>query len=83
MAGGKLGEDVFVNLAKLEFECAQGQFYWFLSEFDLSVGDAVLAPFGKLDEPQKAIVVRFDKHVNSKIAPFDVRKMKYIYKQIK
>lgn len=82
MSGGKLGENKFVNFAKVEFDCLKGEYLWFLSEIELNENDKVLAPFGKLDELKSATVKRFDKNINPKMAPFNVKVMKYIFKKL-
>lgn len=82
MAGGKLGEEQFVNLAKLKFDNEPERTFWFLSKTELKIGDKVLAPHGPIDELKPATVVQFDFQKNSKNVPFNLKALKYVFKKI-
>ena len=83
LAGGRLREQQLFDFVKLEFENNPNHFFWFISEIkDLRLNDYVLAPFGPLDELQKAKVVRVDKNVISTSAPLPLKRMKKITKKI-
>lgn len=83
LAGGKLREQQLFDFAKLEFENNPSQYFWYISEInDLRPNDYVLAPFGPLDELQKAKVVRVDKNILGTSAPLPVKRMKKITKKI-
>lgn len=83
LAGGELGENKVYNFAKLEFKDCKGEFFWFICPFDnIKAGDYVLAPFGKIDEPKKAKVIRVDKNVNGKSTPISTKIAKTIYKKL-
>ena len=83
LAGGELREQKVYNFVKLEFQENVGEYLWYISPFDdLNVGDYVLAPFGIVDQPQKAKVIRIDKNVNSQAAPISPKHTKIIYKKL-
>lgn len=80
MAGGELGNDDVFDFAKLEFDCLKGQFFWYISTLsNISQGDHVLAPFGRLDELKLARVIRIDRGVKASNFPIPVKRMKYIF----
>ena len=83
LAGGELREYKTYNFAKLKFEDCAGKYFWYICPFDdLKVGDYVLAPFGEIDEPKKAKVIRIDKNVNGQTTPISIKTAKNIYKKI-
>ncbi len=83
LAGGELKEQKVFDIAKLEFIEKKGEYFWFVSDIpNLQVGDIVLAPFGLLDEPNKAIVIKIDKNVNSQNTSIKIKNLKRIYKKI-
>lgn len=83
LAGGELREQKTYDFAKLEFEDISGEFFWYVSNVkNLNQGDYVLAPFGPLDEPKKAKVIRVDKNVNGQTAPISTKRIKTIFKKV-
>ena len=83
LAGGRLRTNSVFDFAKLEFESLPNQYFWYISEIDdLKPDDTVLAPFGVVDEPQKAKVIRVDKNISSTSAPVSIKRIKRIIKKI-
>ncbi len=83
LAGGKIKEYKIVDLAKLEFENNLGEYFLYISEIkDLKENDFVLAPFGVIDEPKKAKVIKLDKNINTQNISIKVDRLKKIFKKI-
>lgn len=83
LAGGKIMEYKIVDLAKLEFEDDLGEYFLYVSEIkDLKENDFVLAPFGFIDEPKKAKVIKVEKDINTQNISVKVDRLKKIFKKI-
>ena len=83
MAGGHLREKKFCDFVMVSFDVNPEQSFWFVSEIpDIMVGDYVLAPYGIIDELQRAKVLQVHKNVESTNFPLRTRNMKYIFKKI-
>lgn len=83
LSGGELKQYDIYNFVKIEFEKEQGKYFWYISPFDdLKVGDYVLAPFGIVNELQKAKVIAFKKNVNGQITPIPTKRAKTIFKKL-
>lgn len=78
LAGGELRTSQIITVAKLEFEENQGQFFWYLCDNNVNVDDIVFAPFGPIDEPKKAKVIKIEKNIDSKNFPIPIKKLKWI-----
>ena len=78
LAGGELRTSQIITVAKLEFEENKGQFFWYLCGNDVNVGDIVFAPFGPIDQPQKAKVIKVEKNIDSKNFPISTKRLKRI-----
>ncbi len=82
LAGGELKNEKIFNLAKLEFEDLQGQYFWYIFEnIKLEQGDFVLAPFGIIDNLKPAKVIKVEYNVNSKNFTIPYKRLKKIYKK--
>lgn len=81
MAGGKLQEIDFVNLAKVEIidGVFKGEIYWYITEIvALKENDFVYVPFGKNNTLLKAKVLRIDKNVSTRTTPIPFKRLKKI-----
>ncbi len=83
LAGGELQKTKVVDIVKIEFDERVGESFVYLSEIaNLKANDVVLAPFGMLDEPKRAVVKSVNKNVNSQNISTNLKRLKYIYKKI-
>lgn len=81
MAGGVVSDAKFFDFAKVKTET--GEISWYISKIsDLNVGDEVVVPVGKTEKEVKATVLRIDKHINGQVAPFPLKKIKYIISKL-
>lgn len=83
LAGGRLQETKIVDIVKLEFDEKLGELFVYLSDIsNLEANDVVLAPFGLLDEPKRAVVKSINKNVNTQNISTNIKRLKYVYKKI-
>ena len=82
LAGGELKSYEIQNLAQIQFE-NQDEKFWYITEIkNLKIGDFVLAPFGAIDELQKAKVIKIELGIKSQNFPISFKKLKKIYKKV-
>ncbi len=78
-AGGIVADNKKMDFAKVEV-LADGKVCWYVTNIPLlKEGDFVSVPYGVLDTPTKAKVIRVDKNVSNQVAPISVSKAKEIY----
>lgn len=83
LAGGELGKDGSVDIAKVEYVTeynGKKVGYYLIEQIKIKVGDIVIVPVGRQLETTKAKVVRIDNNVSIKCTPFPFKMMKAILK---
>ena len=81
LAGGDLKDYKVSNLVYVELE-EQHEKCWYISDaLNINVGDFVLVPFGKIDEPKRAKVLKIIKDAREDMLSISFKKFKKIYKK--
>lgn len=80
MSGGVLSEFDNHTFVKVTFDDAPTP-YWYVTDFEVSVGDRVLAPFGAYGG-KAATVVRVEENVSGQVAPVPVKRAKKLIKKL-
>lgn len=73
MSGGVLSEYDSYTFVKITFEDG-GRPYWYVSDFEVSEGDAVTAPFG--GAVKRATVIAVEQNVSGQVTPVPLRSVK-------
>lgn len=78
-AGGIVANNKKMDFVKVEI-VSDETVCWYVTKLPfLQVGSFVNVPYGKLDTPTKAKVLRVDKNVSNQTAPIPVSRAKEIY----
>ena len=81
LAGGEIKEQKIVSIAKVLIENTKEEWFYIFEDKTIKLNDFVLVPFGKIDEPTKAQVLKIIKDVNLNNFP-NSKHLKKIYKKI-
>lgn len=75
MSGGVLSEYDSYTFAKVCFDGEQ-QGYWYIADFDVSVGDRVSAPRFPSGSGAPATVIKIEPNVSGQVAPVPIKRAK-------
>ena len=81
MSGGVLSEYGTYTFAKVKFDGDERP-YWYVSDFDVSEGDRVLAPFGAGGAVKEATVLRVEYNVSGQVAPIPIKRAKKLLSKL-
>lgn len=80
MSGGVLSEFDNYTFVKVVFDGSTP--YWFVTDFEVSEGDRVLAPFGAGGIGKAATVVKVENNVSGQVSPVPIKRVKKLIKKI-
>ena len=75
MSGGVLSELGSYTFVKVKFDGSDVP-YWYVTDFEVSEGDRVSAPFGMGGIGKPAVVVKVEHNVSGQVAPIPVKRAK-------
>ena len=81
LAGGEIKEQRVINIAKVVVKSTKEELFYIYDDKTIKVNDYVLAPYGKVDEPTKAQVIKIIDNVNCNNFP-NSKRLKKIYKKL-
>ena len=81
LAGGELKEQRVINIAKVVIESTKEELLYIYDDNTIKCNDFILVPYGIVDEPTKAQVVKIINNVNSNNFP-NIKRLKKIYKKL-
>ena len=81
MSGGVLSELDNYMFVKVVFEGSATP-YWYVTDFEVTEGDKVLAPFGAGGIGKTATVVKVENNVSGQVAPVPVKRVKKLIKKL-
>lgn len=79
LSGGVLSEYGSYTFVKVTFEDGARP-YWYVSDFEVSEGDIVLAPFG--GGAKRATVVKVEQNVSGQVTPIPLRSAKKLISKV-
>lgn len=81
LAGGEIKEQKIVNIAKVVIENTKDELLYIYEDKSIKLNDFVLVPYGIVDEPTKAQIIKIMKDVNVNNFP-NSKRLKKIYKKL-
>ena len=78
MSGGILSDVGSYTFVKVVFDGDQTP-YWYVADFDVEVGDRVVAPRGRADIPTECTVVKVEHNVNGQVTPVPLNRVKKLF----
>ena len=79
LAGGKLRDSQIFDLAKVKILKDEKILFYICDNPLAKAGDITFVPYGKLNEPTQAQILRIDKNVESKNFPINFSSLKHFF----